>query len=52
VGIVQDLDTFVLVPLYTITGAAKSSAIALALLYNDNLSIEEAVKIARVDENY
>ena len=31
---------------------AKSCAIALALLYKEDLTIDEAVSIARVDERY
>jgi chaperone required for assembly of F1-ATPase len=31
---------------------SKSTAIALALIFRDDLDIQEAVNIARVDENY
>jgi chaperone required for assembly of F1-ATPase len=31
---------------------SKSTAIALALIFRDDLEIQEAVNIARVDENY
>jgi chaperone required for assembly of F1-ATPase len=52
IPILENLDPFVLVSLYTITVSAKSSGIALALMMNKNLSVEDAVKISRVDENY
>lgn len=41
-----------LTSLYTVASSAKSTAIALALIFRDDLPIQEAVNIARVDENY
>jgi chaperone required for assembly of F1-ATPase len=38
--------------MYSIAQTAKSTAIAMALILNDDLPIKEAVDIARVDENY
>jgi ATP synthase F1 complex assembly factor 2 len=45
-------DNFVLFSLYSVAISAKSTAIALSFLLRDHISIEEAVAIARVDENY
>ena len=42
----------VLSSLYAIAQSSKSTAIALAFILRDELRIEEAVSIARVDENY
>jgi chaperone required for assembly of F1-ATPase len=38
--------------LYAISQSCKSTAIALAFILRDELTIQEAVNIARVDENY
>jgi len=52
--LLKGLDPYVLTSLYSIASAGKSSAIALAMLYMEpgQISIKEAVDIARVDENF
>lgn len=54
VPILQKLDPYVLTSVYTIATISKSSALALALIYrgNEELSLQEAVEIARLDINY
>lgn len=52
VPLLRSIDNYVLFSLYTIAQQAKSTAIALSFLLKEELSIEEAVNIARVDENY
>lgn len=48
----KTLDNYTLFSLYTVATSAKSTAIAMAFLLKNDLSIHEAVEIARVDENY
>ena len=50
--IMQELDPFVLNSLYAVAQSAKSTAIALSLILKYELSIQDAVNISRVDENY
>lgn len=50
--IISKLDQYVVSSLYSIAQSSKSTAIALAFILKNNLSIQEAVDIARVDENY
>lgn len=52
VPLIRQLDTFALFSLYSVSQQSKSTAIALSFLLRSELSIEEAVNIARVDENY
>lgn len=52
VPLLRSVDNYVLFSLYTVAQQAKSTAIALSFLLKDELSIKEAVTIARVDENY
>lgn len=52
VPLLRTVDNYVLFSLYTVAQQAKSTAIALAFLLRNDISIEEAVRIARVDENY
>lgn len=52
VPLLRTVDHYVLFSLYTVAQQAKSTAIALAFLLKNEISIEEAVRIARVDENY
>ena len=49
--IVQDLDPVALTCLYQMAISAKSTAIALCTLHG-KLSIEEAVRASRIDEDY
>ncbi len=46
------MDVFEICALFQMVNAAKSTAIPLALLKMKDLSVEEAVQIARVDENH
>ena len=52
VPLIRGFDTFTLFSLYSVTQQAKSTAIAVAFLLRNEISIREAVDIARVDENY
>lgn len=49
--IVQDLDPIALTCLYQMAISAKSTAIALCALHG-KLTIEEAVRASRIDEDY
>lgn len=48
----KSLDNYTLFSLYEVARTAKSTAIAMAFLLKNDISIHEAVEIARVDENY
>ena len=50
--IIDTVDDYVLFSLYTVAQQSKSTSIALAFLLRNDISIKEAVDIARVDENY
>ncbi|CDW74897.1 atp12-domain-containing protein [Stylonychia lemnae] len=50
--ILQDLDQFAVSSIYAISQSCKSTAIALSFILRDELDIQDAVNIARVDENY
>ena len=52
--ILQKLDVYALMSLYQMSITSKSAAIALALLYkgDDELTLQEAVSIARLDVDY
>ena len=52
VPLFKSVDNYVLFSLYSVAQQAKSTAIALAFLLKNDITIEEAVRIARVDENY
>ena len=52
VPLLRTIDNYVLFSLYTVAQQSKSTAIALSFLLHNELSIREAVEIARVDENY
>lgn len=43
---------YVISSMYSVASQAKSTAIALAFILKNEISIQEAVEIARVDENY
>ena len=51
-SILENLDPYTLTALYTVAQSSKSTAIALSLILRDDLEVQEAVNIARVDENY
>lgn len=48
----DNLDPIPLNSLYQITQVSKSAALGLALLYKDDMTPQEAVNIARVDEHF
>lgn len=50
--LVSDLDYFVLNSLFQVTIGSKSSAIALALIHGGHISVEQAVRLARIDEDF
>ena len=50
--LIRTVDNYVLFSLYTVAQQAKSTAIALSFLLKNDISIHDAVNIARVDENY
>ena len=52
VPLLRTIDNYVLFSLYTVAQSSKSTAIALSFLLKNELSITDAVNIARVDENY
>jgi ATP synthase mitochondrial F1 complex assembly factor 2 len=52
VPLIRTVDDYVLFSLYTVAQQSKSTAIALSFLLKNDISIKEAVDIARVDENY
>lgn len=52
VPLLKSMDNYTLFSLYTVAQQSKSTAIALSFLLKNELSIKDAVTIARVDENY
>ena len=50
--LIEDLDFFALNALFQVTICSKSSAIALALIHGGHISVEQAVRLARIDEDF
>lgn len=48
----EESDPVYITALYMIASSAKSTAVALSLMHDENMTIEKAVKAARADELY
>jgi len=52
VPVIEQLDPMVLNSVYQIATLSKSTSLALMLIYQPQLSLKDAIKIARVDEQH
>lgn len=50
--LLNSYDPFVITSLFSVAAAAKSTGIALALIVKGNLALQDALNIARCDENF
>jgi len=52
VPVIEQLDPMVLNSVHQIANLSKSTSLALMLIYQPQLSLKDAIKIARVDEQH
>ena len=50
--LINKLDYIALNAIFQVTICSKSSAIALALVHGGHISVEQAVRLARIDEDF
>ena len=52
VPVIEQMDPYTLNSVYQVATTCKSTALALMLIYKPELTLDEAINIARVDEQH